>query len=158
MKKLEALRLIKKKSPGLIEVKFLKNMYLDKTLKRLMAVDLGASRKTQRKRFGMKKDAYNMFCTKYGIKHGSWKKKIILKKWNPEFTVLENSKMFGVNYLKALGWKHSYKLKSIKWRTARIKRLKNKKIVKFLLLNGFTLEAIGRMYRLTRERIRQLSK
>ena len=158
MKKLEALRLIKKKSPSLIEVKALKNMYLDKTLKRLMAVDLEADRKSQRKRFGMKKDAYNMFCTKYGIKHGSWKKKIVLKKWNPEFTVIENAKIFGVTYSKALNWKYLYKLKSTKWRAARIQRLKNKKIIKFLLLNGFTLEAIGRMYGTSREYIRQLSK
>lgn len=156
MKSFEALSLIKKVSPGLIKCKPLKYMYLDRVKARLTKFDGKLPHEVNRNRLGMKKDAYNKLCGTYKLASKANRTYFIKKLWNPEMTAHELAELFGVGYNVVSQWKRNLKLKCLKHKGAKINRIDNKKIVCFLRDNGFTLQEIANLYKVTRERVRQM--
>lgn len=83
-------------------------------------------------------------------------KERLINLWESSLSLKENSTNLGISYTQALTLAREYSLGYVRHKDARLLRLVKIEVISFLRQKGFTLQDIGRLYRVSRQRIEQL--
>lgn len=130
----------------------------EKTKKFLKLWDSKKNTRENAKTLGISYHSALGFQHSHGLKSKSMKNKFDIKKWSNKNSLAENAIACGISYATAIFKARVHNLGYMRHKRTKVKNVAKRQVVAFLRNRGFSYDAIGKLYGVSRQRIEQVDK